>query len=184
MTAFFSKLKIKNYLYETIEFIFGIVFILFFGFLFGYLSQTLKLNINFRTSVIANVYEFILTHVSLNNSLDTIRFDLILVNQVFVYLFLDIICILVASKSIFDLTFFTKYESIEPKNTQKLKMILYAFIKYVAIVLWIFSWKVNSIFFVVYGILFYLYFPINLIVRIATKSKQSIFFYLLNLKNI
>lgn len=187
MINFFKNFRFKYIFYglhESIEFIFGFIFTFVFGYFQSIISYYLKIQINLRDSFITNAYESILDKLPQYGGLDTIRADLGVISFVFVYLTLDVVCILITSKSIFDICCFTKYENSESKGTQKLKMILYAFIKYFAISLWIFSWKVDSIFFVVYSMLFYLYFPISLITRIATKSKQSILFYFLNLKNI
>lgn len=84
----------------------------------------------------------------------------------------------------FDLITYTKYKNTDKNSNYTTKLYAYAIFKYFAILLWIFSWKVDTSFFVIYSTLFYLYFPINLIVRIATKGKQSIIFYLLDLKNV
>jgi hypothetical protein len=187
MTNHFKDFRFKNIFYvfyESIEFVFGFFFILFFGFFLEYFNEILHLNINLRTSLLAKIYEYILDQLTQYNWLDSGRVDIVWVNYVFMFLILDILHISITRRSVFDLVFWIKYEVIEPKNTQKLKMVLYAIIKCFAITLWIFSWKVDSVFFVIYSTLFYLYFPLNLIVRIATKSKQSIIFCLLNLKNI
>lgn len=186
MISFVKTFKFKYILYglyESLEFYIGFIFTFLLGVVQSLITYYLNIPLNLRTSVVSQAYTHVLNQLPQYGDLDNIRADIIIMNQILIFLILDIVCILIINKSIFDIIlWFVKYE--DHYRNHKSKMIIYAFIKYFAVLLWLFSWKIDSLYFIVYSILFSLYFPLNIIVRIATKGKQSILFYLLGLKNV
>lgn len=174
-----SHTKLKNYLYEILEYVSGyfLIFMGYFGLLF--ITGVFSKSINFYEYPLTPMYVRFLSGFNLLPDYDSAGINLTAFYMTILLLIIDLAIILIRKKTIFDLIFDFEYH-----NSNKIKLIIYAFLKYFNIFILIISSKIDSSFLVFYGNYFYMYFIINLIARIATKGRQSIVFYLLNLKNI
>lgn len=184
MTKLFYNIKLKNYLYEIIEYVSAYILGLGIWISSSLVYGLFNKNFTFYYSPFSKLYDNFLLEFKLLQYPDSARIDLTLLNITLILFIIDFFLISLTSKSIFDHIFKNDYLNNMTNLNHKIKLISYACFKYISILLFIMSSKVNEPFFVFYNHYFYLYFIINLIIRIITKGQKSLLFFVLGLKNI
>jgi hypothetical protein len=174
-----NEIKIKNYIYEVLEYLAGFILYILFLIGFPFIGSIFNYNIDYLVLPFTKYYNTILSLYAVDFGSNSSRLDVAFFYFSTLILIIDIIVILLKSKGLMDIVFDFKYYK---KN--KSKLISYSIFKYIGIFIFIISSFINEPFFFFYNHYFYIYFIINLIIRIITKGERSLIFYILNLKNI
>lgn len=177
MTKIFKNIKLKNYLYEVIEVIYYYCQIFLLFLLFSWFKiDTYRL----PTS---QFFETILSQFPHYSIPDSAAIHLQLFTLSIAILSVNLLVILIKKTTTLNWILSVEFEN-NGSGWYILKFFLYEILKFVSVVIYLASTKIDTQIFFYYKELFFYYFVLNLIVRVATKGQRSILFYILNLKNV